>query len=195
MRTTALTIILTLALATAAAAQERSFELGGGWFQWNPLDVGDLVSFPSGPSATVAWTLWNDERRQGWVVGTTTVLAKVQPECSSSESYLPVYPHMAWRWRWELDDGSDLVFGAGGGPLFWGSKRVVDYSWDPVRRITVATDVDGPHEARIGFLYHLEVSGIRPIRDGLKVRYGVAVTPLLWVPLAVQPMVSGVWDF
>ena len=37
--------------------------------------------------------------------------------------------------------------------------------------------------------------GSRPIRDGLKIRYGVTWLPLLWLPFMVQPTVVGVWEF
>ena len=50
MRTTALTALVTLTLATAASAQgTREIEVGGGWMEFNPLDIDDFTSVPSGP--------------------------------------------------------------------------------------------------------------------------------------------------
>ena len=42
-----------LLLATTPALAQRpgwQLELGGGWFQFNPLDIDDIYGFPSGPS-------------------------------------------------------------------------------------------------------------------------------------------------
>lgn len=42
---------------------------------------------------------------------------------------------------------------------------------------------------------HIDVYGSRPIRDGLKIRYGVTWLPLPWLPFMVQPTVMGAWEF
>ena len=78
-----LAIVFAVALlaATTVLAQERGreLELGGGWFQFNPLGIGDLgFNGPSGPSVNLAWTTWLSERT-GITVGVTPILARLNP--------------------------------------------------------------------------------------------------------------------
>ena len=56
--------IALLAASPALAQMEpsRELELGGGWFQDNPLDLDDIGGIASGPSVDLAWTTWRNER-------------------------------------------------------------------------------------------------------------------------------------
>ena len=48
---------------------------------------------------------------------------------------------------------------------------------------------------RFNLLYHVELLFTRRVREGLDVRAGVTVTPFLYVPVIVQPVVMAVWGF
>ena len=39
------------------------------------------------------------------------------PHTSDTRYDFPLYGNVAYRWRWEHDDGSDLIFGVGAGPM------------------------------------------------------------------------------
>ena len=86
-----------------------------------------------------------------------------------------------------------LIFGVGAGPMMWIRKTPL-WELDPdtfTRSYTGETE----RELDIFLRPHIDVYGSRPIRDGLKIRYGVTWMPLLWIPLMVQPTVMGVWEF
>ena len=46
----------------------------------------------------------------------------------------------------------------------------------------------------LSFLWHVEALTTRRIRDGLSLRAGVTFTPLLHIPIIVQPVVMAVWS-
>ena len=195
MRTMTLTVLLALAAATTAAAQGRhELEVGAGWMQFNPLDIDDFTSIPSGPTLTVTRVGWREDERRGWAIGVTAVLTPQHvPHTVNTGYHFPLYGSVAYRWRWESDDGSDLIFGVGAGPMMWIRKTPL-WELDPdtfTRSYTGETE----RELDIFLRPHIDVYGSRPIRDGLKIRYGVTWMPLLWIPLMVQPTVMGVWEF
>lgn len=188
MRTTALTVLLVLAAATTAAAQGRhELEVGGGWMQFNAFDVDDFISNPSGATLTVTRVGWREDERRGWAIGVTAVLSP------QHDTHFPLYGSVAYRWRWESDDGSDLIFGVGAGPMMWIRKTPL-WELDPD---TFTRSYTGETERELDIFPrpHIDVYDSRPIRDGLKVRFGVTWMPLLWIPLMVQPTVMGVWEF
>ena len=195
MRTTALTVLVTLTLATAASAQgTREIEVGGGWMEFNPLDIDDFTSVPSGPILTVTRVGWREDERQGWAIGVTAVLTPQHaPHTSNTRYDFPLYGSVTYRWRWEHDDGSDLIFGAGAGPMMQVRVSPV-WELDPD---TLAASYTGEEKRDLELFLrpHIDVYGSRPLRDGLKIRYGVTWLPLLWLPFMVQPTVMGVWEF
>ena len=112
MRTMTLTVLLVLAAATTAAAQGRhELEVGAGWMQFNPLDIDDFTSIPSGPTLTVTRVGWREDERRGWAIGVTAVLTPQHvPHTVNTRYHFPLYGSVAYRWRWESDDGSDLIW-------------------------------------------------------------------------------------
>ena len=194
MRTCRIALVV-VTLAAPAAGQEDSpapvseLELGGGWLQWNPFELDDLVTFPSGPSVTLSRAVWRSESR-GFATGVTAVLGRV--ERWSVERAHPVYAHGTYRWRWRLSDPRNTVhFGLGGGFMVWRLKNRVRQRDSPLSNpvYRTRTKLSG------FFMYHVELFLTRPVRDGLDFRAGVTFTPLLWVPLRTQPVLMGVWRF
>ena len=68
-------VLLAASPALAQMEPSRELELGGGWFQDNPLDVDDIGVVPSGPSVDLAWTTWRNERT-GIAIGVTSILGR-----------------------------------------------------------------------------------------------------------------------
>ncbi len=163
-------------LAAPPALAQAALEIGGGWFQSNPLGISDL-SGPTGPTVDLAWTTWRNERT-GVAVGVTSVFGS--ESYASGVSATPyIYGHVAWRRRWMNAAGRGyLHVGLGAGPMFW---RVGGYGGYHLRPL----------------VWHVELMGTRTLRDGLDLRAGVSTTP--WLPpyllLAVQPTVKAVWTF
>ena len=183
---------LLAAPSTAAQTQPgRELELGGGWFQDNPLDVDDIDVAASGPSVHLAWTTWRSGRT-GIAVGITSILGR--DDSRRGESEVNIYPHAAWRWRWANADGRGFFHvGVGAGPLFsrWGAPVL---EWDPERQDTYYTG-DTKRGVDTFILWHVELMATRTVRDGLDVRVGVSTTPLLYVPITAHPVVMAVWRF
>ena len=166
----------------------RELELGGGWFQYNPLDVDDFGGRAGFPSVDLAWTTWRSERT-GIAVGVTSILPILLGDASVGN-----YGHVTWRWRWVDADGRGFIhIGAGAGPLLsQGSSPVVKS--DPERQAWYLTG-ETEHWLELSFWWHVELMVTRPLRDGLDVRVGVSTTPLLHVPLTAHPVVMAVWKF
>ena len=165
---TRLVLVLVLLVAAPASAQDREIEAGGGWYFVNPLGVHDFGE-GSFPSANIAWTNWYTEH-SGWAVG-----AMGLPSLSGSG----VFGHVTWRHRWSYSDSDDDDFthlGVGAGPTLWVSH--------------------GRERPRINasFLWHVEVLTTRRIREDLLLRAGFTFTPVLYIPVLVQPAVMLVWS-
>ncbi len=193
-----LAIVFATGLSTAAPAPAQEpatgIEFGGGWSQWNPAGVEDVVVHPSGPSVDFAWTTWRSERR-GLAAGITAVLSRVDPREHNEvvERAFPVYAYVACRWRWRTGGRETVHFGLGGGAQAWSETTRV-LRWNPeIPAWDYADETEGAVEW--SFWYHAEVFLTRPVRDGLAVRLGVRFTPLLYLPLTAQPVVMGVWRF
>ena len=185
--------IAVLAASPALAQMElaRELELGGGWFQDNPLNVDDIDVVASGPSVDLAWTTWRNERT-GIAIGVTSILGRNTSRWRHQE--VSVYGHVTWRWRWVDADGRGFFHvGVGAGPrLTRESSPVV--KWDPERQTTYDTGETKQYlEAFI--LWHVELMVTRPLRDGLNLRLGVSTTPLLYLPITAHPVVMAVWRF
>ena len=166
-----LALILALLAAAPVAAQDRELEAGAGMWFLNPLRVLDFEQ-ESIPSANAAWTNWYGER-SGWTVGVQAL-----PSLGSgSESAL--FGHVTWRRRWlHAGDGNFTHLGVGAGPTVW--------------RYDYLHDTSEPWA--FSFLWHVEALTTRRIRDGLALRAGVTFTPLLHIPVIVQPVVMVVWS-
>ncbi|MDE2903361.1 MAG: hypothetical protein OXP73_10080 [Chloroflexota bacterium] len=166
--------LIAVLLAGPAAAQEpepkhQEFEAGGGIWFVNPLGVYDFVQHQDG-SAHFGWTNWYTDR-SGVTFGVEAI-----PFVGVRESAL--YGHITWRRRWFHSGGNFTHLGVGGGPTLW------------IYRYYDGTGRDLHASA----LYHVEVLHTRRnIRDGLSLRAGVRFTPLLHIPLIVQPTVMLVW--
>ena len=188
----ALAVVL-LAASPALAQMEasRELELGGGWFQDNPLDVDDIGVVPSGPSVDLAWTTWRNGRT-GIAVGVTSILGR---DASRWRKEVGIYGHVTWRWRWVNADGRGFFHvGVGAGPLF-GRESITVVEWDPERQTWSYT---GETKHRLGLaaiLWHVELMATRTLRDGLDLRVGVSTTPLLYVPITAHPVLMAVWRF
>ena len=194
-----LAIVFAVALlaATTVLAQERGreLELGGGWFQFNPLGIGDLgFNGPSGPSVNLAWTTWLSERT-GITVGVTPILARLNPheENELIELAFPIYGHFTWRRRWLLGNGPTTAhFGLGTGPMaIWRTDPITKWSTE-----LQTFHLDGSTESglKFGYMWHAELLVTGHVRDGLDLRAGVTFTPLLHVPMTLQPVVMAVWE-
>ncbi len=163
-------IVVQLVAAPVAAqdqeAQDREFEAGGGAWLVNPLGVLDFDRIAA-PSANIAWTNWYSER-SGWTAGVLALPV-------FADETTAIFGHVTWRRRWIHGEGNFTHLGVGGGPTLWlhGHPK-------PERGVSV--------------LYHVEVLTTRRIRDGLSLRAGVTFTPLLHVPIIVQPAVMLVWS-
>ena len=185
--------IAVLAASPARAQMEpaRELELGGGWFQDNPLNVDDIAVVSSGPSVDLAWTTWRNERT-GIAVGLTSILGRNASTWGDRQDV--IYGHVTWRWRWVDADGRGFFHvGAGAGPLLRRESSPV-VKWDPERQTTYHT---GETKRRLDafILWHVELMVTRPLRDGLDVRVGVSTTPLLYLPITAHPVVMAVWRF
>ena len=191
------TAFAVLLAAAPVLAQEpgREFELGGGWFQFNPFGIDDLSVYPSGPSVNLAWTTWRSERT-GIAMGVTPVLARVDPMEHNDvvERAFFTYGHVTWRRRWLLaDDGSFMHFGLGAGPTLHWETNLVN-KWDP-EIPTWYYDGETVAGPRVSIFWHAELLATHRLRDGLDLRSGVTFTPLLYVPMAVLPVLMAVWRF
>ena len=179
-----------------SSAQEPAagLEFGGGWYKWNPLGVDDYSVFPSGASVDLAWATWCSERR-GLAAGVTAVLSRVDPREGNDvvERAFPVYAYVTHRWRWRAGDRQAVHFGLGAGALA-GSETTRVRRWNPE---IPAWGYSDETESAVGWSlwFHLEVFLTRPVRDGFAVRLGVRFTPLLYLPIAAQPVMMGVWRF
>ena len=166
-----LVAILALLTAAPAAAQHREIEAGAGIWLGNPARIEDFV-VKSTPSISAAWTNWYDERK-GWAAGVVAV-----PHYDDRET---VYVgHVTWRRRWIRDDGSFNHLGFGAGLWTWHYRRPAEAA--PFRSLAFM-----PY-------WHVEALATRRIRDGLSLRAGLTVTPLLHIPLVVQPTAMLVWS-
>ena len=162
--------------ALAQTEPSRELELGGGWFQDNPLDVDDISVVASGPSIDLAWTTWRNERT-GVAIGITSILGRDASRQRNRE--VSLYPHATWRRRWMNADGRGFFHvGVGAGPLF-------------SRRSTAAAK----RRLDTFILWHVELMATRTVRDGLDLRVGVSTTPLLHMPITAHPVVMAVWRF
>ena len=172
--------VVLLAATPALAQPDRELEVGGGWFQWNPLGIDDISVLPSGPSVSLTWASWRSER-QGIAAGVTAVLAKVDPREHNLvlERAFPIYTHVAYRWRWQLSDSENIVhFGLGGGLV----------AWEETVRVGNA-DILGWESLVI---WHAELFVTQRVRGGLEVRAGVTFMPVPW-PMTAQPVLMAVW--
>ncbi len=185
-------VLLAASPALAQMEPSRELELGGGWFQDNPLDVDDIGVVPSGPSVDLAWTTWRNERT-GIAIGVTSILGRDASRWRKQE--VGIYGHVTWRWRWVNADGRGFLhFGVGAGPLL-GRESTPVVSWDPERQTWCYTG-ETKHRLGLAFiLWHVELMATRTLRDGLDVRVGVSTTPLLYVPITAHPVVMAVWRF
>lgn len=164
-----LALVLVLLLAVPVSAQDREIEAGAGLWLLNPLRVHDFKE-ELGVSANVAWTNWYREQ-EGWAVGVLWIPHHILHGTESS-----FFGHVTWRYRWAHDTEGDFThLGIGAGPTLGFPGR-------------------SPDSTAFSFLWHVEAFTTHRIRDGLAVRAGVTVTPLLHVPIVVQPAVSVVWS-
>ncbi len=163
-----LALILFLLAVAPASAEDRDIEAGAGWWFVNPLRVLDFDQ-GSSPSANAAWTNWYSER-SGWTIG-----ALALPSYGSG-----FFGHLTWRRRWLHDgEGNFTHLGFGAGPTLWYygyPHETTEPSWS------------------FSFLWHVEALTTHRIRDGLALRAGVTFTPLLHIPIIVQPVVMAVWS-
>ena len=172
----AVAFAIALLVGSPALAQQMEpgweLELGGGWFQDNPLDVDDIDASPSGPSVDLALTTWRNERT-GIAIGVTSILGR---ESKWRNQEVGIYGHVTWRWRWVSADGRGFFHvGVGAGPLLVGETK---------------------HRLGLAFiLWHVEVMATRTLRDWLDLRVGVSTTPLVYVPITAHPVVLAVWKF
>ena len=167
-----LALILALLVAAPVSAQDREIEAGAGMWFLNPLRVLDFKQ-ESTPAANAAWTNWYGER-SGWTVG-VQVLSSLG---GGTEAAL--FGHVTWRRRWlHGGEGNFTHLGVGAGPTVWHylyPYETSEPSWG------------------YSFLWHVEALTTRRIRDGLALRAGVTFTPLLHIPIIVQPAVMVVWS-
>ena len=195
-RRLATTFAVVLLTAAPVLAQEpgRELEFGGGWSQYNPLGIEDITAYPSGPAVNLAWTTWRNERT-GITVGVTPILSRVDTgERYVVERAFFTYGHVTWRRRWLLEDGKSFFhFGLGIGPAFhWETNRV--RKWNP-EIPTWYTDDEAEAGLKLSLNWHAELLGTRRLRDGLDLRGGITLTPLLYVPIMAQPVLMAVWRF
>ena len=166
-----LALILVLLTAVPVSAQDREIEAGTGLWLLNPARVADF-DVRSTPSVNVAWTNWYDEQ-SGWTVG-----VHAMPRYGADERML--FGHVTYRRRWIHDDeGSFTHVGFGAGPTVFHEDVSAGYSWPSYH---------------FRFLWHVEAMKTERIRDGLSLRVGFTVTPLLYIPLVVQPVAMVVWS-
>ena len=86
------------------------------------------------------------------------------------------FVHVTWRYRWLHDSDRNFThLGVGAGPSLW-HQESHSFPW------------------RLRALWHVEALTTRRIRDGLTLRTGVTMTPLLHIPIVVQPVVMAVWS-
>ena len=160
-----------IALLAAAPALAQELEVGGGWFQPNPLGGG--WEGPKGPSLDLAFTEWRG--RIGVTLGGTAVFGR---EGIGLTAHPHVYTSVALRHRWMNADGRGFLHaGAGVGPLFW--RRT------PARR----------PETQITLLWHVEVMATRTLRPGLHLRAGISAMPWPARLLAAQATAKLAWTF
>ena len=184
-------VLLVASPALAQMQPGRELELGGGWFQDNPLDVDDIRVVASGPSVDLAWTTWRNERT-GVAIGVTSILGREASRWREQE--VGIYGHVTWRWRWVDADGRGFFHvGVGAGPLLRRESSPV-VKWDPERQTTYRTG-ETEHHLFAFILWHVESMVTRPLRDGLDLRVGVSTTPLLYLPITAHPVVMAVWSF
>lgn len=194
----AIALAIILPAASPAPAQMepgRELEVGGGWFQFNPLGIDDINVFPSGPSVNLAWTRWRNERT-GITVGVTPIFARVEPGEGNEvvERAFVTYGHVTWRRRWLLDDGQSFFhFGFGIGPtVHWETNLV--RKWNP-EIPTWYYDGETQTGPQVSFMWHAELLATRRLRDGLDLRGGITFSPLLYLPMTAQPVMMAVWAF
>ena len=166
-----LVVILTLLAAVPASAQDQEVEAGAGLWLANPARVEDFV-VKSTASVSAAWTNWYDERK-GWTAGIVAV-----PHYDDRQTvYLG---HVTWRRRWIRDDGTFNHLGFGLGPWIWHDR--------------VPYGVQSHPSLALRLFWHVEALATRRIRDRLSLRAGVTITPLLHIPVVVQPTAMLVWS-
>ena len=164
-------LVLVLLAAVPALAQDREVEAGAGMWLLNPLSLTEFDQRLT-PSVSAAWTSWYNER-SGWTVGAVAL-----PFYDDGETAL--FGHVTWRRRWvHGEEGNFTHFGFGAGPVVWHFDTSADSSW---------------RSWHFRFLWHVEALTTRRIRDGLALRAGVTFTPLLHIPIIVQPVVTVVWS-
>ena len=164
-------LILVLLTAVPASAQDWEIEAGAGLWLLNPARVADF-DVRSTPSVNVAWTHWYDEQ-SGWTVG-----VHAMPRYGDGERML--FGHVTYRHRWIHDDeGSFTHVSFGAGPTVFHEDVPAGYSWPSYH---------------FRFLWHVEAMKTERIRDGLSLRVGFTITPLLYIPLVVQPVAMVLWS-
>ena len=193
--------IVVLALATPVAAQEEQrarvseLEAGAGWYQWNPFGVSDFIVFPSAPSATISRMVWRTARH-GYATGISAVLGKVDPREGNQvrERAFPIYAHVSYRWRWFLKDPENSIhFGVGIGPGVFRRTDLVR-AWG-TKRGTWHYPGETKTRWRLAVRYHTELFFTTRLQENVDLRTGIRWLPLLYLPLAAEPMVMGVWRF
>ena len=158
-------------LLAAAPVLAQDLEVGGGWFQPNPLGGG--WEGPNGPSLDLAFTEWRG--RFGVTLGGTGVFGR---EGRGLAAHPHVYTSVAVRHRWMNTDGRGFLHaGVGAGPLFM--------------RPTPALRP----ENQIVLLWHVEVMATRTLREGLHLRAGVSAMPWPARLLAAQATAKLAWTF
>ena len=169
-----LALILVLLTAASASAQDLEIEAGAGIWTVNPLGFDDFDRRAK-PSVSAAWTNWCcDSERSGWSVGVIAIPFYGHGGYAS-QSF--IFGHVTWRHRWFHDHEGDFTHvGIGAGPLLWYVEGSRSSPW---------------HLRALG---HVEAQTTRRIRDGLTLRAGVTFTPLLHIPIFVQPVVMAVWS-
>ena len=125
----------------------------------------------------------------------SAILARLNPYAENElvELAFPIYGHFTWRRRWLLGNGQTTAhFGLGTGPMtIWRTYPITKWSTE-----LQTFHRDGSTESRLlfGFMWHAELLVTGHVRDGLDVRAGVTFTPLLHIPMTLQPVVMAVWE-
>jgi len=99
MRATILAVLMLMVTIGVNAQGERELEFGGGLHLWNLVQHFDFSDFPTGPTVDLTWVRWRE--RWGAAFGVFGVLSRVDVREGNYtvERRLPVYGHVAVRYR------------------------------------------------------------------------------------------------
>ena len=110
------------------------------------------------------------------------------------ERAFPIYTHVSYRWRWFLKDPENSIhFGVGIGPGVFRRTDLVR-AWG-TERGTWHYPGETKTRWRLAVHYHTELFFTTRLQENVDLRTGIRWLPLLYLPLAAEPMVMGVWRF